>query len=319
MNRRRRRKAAALVLFSGGLDSILAVKILRAQDVDATPVCFESHFFSGGKARQAAAAAGLDLRVEDISKLHLAVVKNPRYGRGAGMNPCIDCRLLMLKTAGEIMEKEGFDFVATGEVVGQRPMSQTRQSLETIDRQSGLAGKILRPLSAKLLPPTEAEIKGLVDRDKLYDLSGRSRKGQLALAKIFGIENIPQPGGGCILTDPEYARRLKELMANHPDFDGADARLLRHGRAVWQKDLLAVVARNQEECQNLKAMGRAGDWLFEPQNFSGPVVLIRSFGKKNGQGETLADSDRIKKMGQDFVRQYSKKVPSHPDILINDK
>jgi len=123
------------------------------------------------------------------------------------------------------MEKEGFDFVATGEVVGQRPMSQTRQSLETIDRQSGLAGKILRPLSAKLLPPTEAEIKGLVDRDKLYDLSGRSRKGQLALAKIFGIENIPQPGGGCILTDPEYARRLKELMANHPDFDGADARL----------------------------------------------------------------------------------------------
>ena len=318
MSRRRKQKTAALVLFSGGLDSILAVKILRAQDIDAMPVCFESHFFSADKAQSAAAAAGLDLRVEDISKSHLSIVKNPCHGRGAAMNPCIDCHLLMIKIAGGIMAREGFDFIATGEVLGQRPMSQHRQSLAIIDRQSGLVGKILRPLSAKLLAPTEAEINGLVDRDGLYDLSGRSRRGQLALAKKFGIKNIPQPGGGCILTDAEYARRLEELMRRQPDFGGDDARLLRHGRAVWQKDLLAVIARNQAECQNLKIMARAGDWLFEPQNFPGPTVLVRSFGKKNGQGETLPDSGEIKKMGQDFVRRYSKKVPAHPDILITD-
>jgi len=319
MNRRRKQKTTALVLFSGGLDSILAAKILRAQDIDAMPVCFESYFFSAAKARQATAAAGLDLRVEDISKSHLAVVKNPRYGRGAAMNPCIDCHLLMLKTAGEIMGREGFDFVATGEVVGQRPMSQTRRSLEIIDRQSGLAGKILRPLSAKLLAPIEAEINGLVNRDGLYGLSGRSRRGQLALAKKFGIKDIPQPGGGCVLTDAEYARRLKELMANCPNFDGADARLLRYGRAIWQDGRLVMIARDQKECQNLKVMARRGDWLFEPQNFSGPTVLIRNFGKKIGQGETLASLGEIKKMGQDFVRRYSKKVPSYPDILITDQ
>lgn len=318
MNRRRKQKTAALVLFSGGLDSILAVKILRAQDIDATPVCFESHFFSADKAQSAAAASGLDLRVEDISKSHLSIVKNPRHGRGAAMNPCIDCHLLMIKIAGGIMAREGFDFIATGEVLGQRPMSQHRQSLAIIDRQSGLAGKILRPLSAKLLAPTEAEINGLVDRDGLYDLSGRSRRGQLALAKKFGIKNIPQPGGGCILTDAEYARRLEELMRRRPNFGGNDARLLRYGRAVWQKDLLAVIARNQAECQNLKIMARAGDWLFEPQNFPGPTVLVRSFGKKNGQGFTLAVLGEIKKMGQDFVRRYSKKVPPRPDILITD-
>ena len=318
MNRRRKQKTAALVLFSGGLDSILAVKILRAQDIDATPVCFESYFFSADKAQSAAVASGLDLRVEDISKSHLSIVKNPRHGRGAAMNPCIDCHLLMIKIAGGIMAREGFDFIATGEVLGQRPMSQHRQSLAIIDRQSGLVGKILRPLSAKLLAPTEAEINGLVDRDGLYDLSGRSRRGQLALAKKFGIKNIPQPGGGCILTDAEYARRLEELMRRRPNFGGNDARLLRYGRAVWQKDLLAVIARNQAECQNLKIMARAGDWLFEPQNFPGPTVLIRNFGKKNGQGETLPDSGEIKKMGQDFVRRYSKKVPSRPDILITN-
>lgn len=318
MNRRRKQKTAALVLFSGGLDSILAVKILRAQDIDATPVCFESHFFSADKAQSAAAASGLDLRVEDISKSHLSIVKNPRHGRGAAMNPCIDCHLLMIKIAGGIMAREGFDFIATGEVLGQRPMSQHRQSLAIIDRQSGLAGKILRPLSAKLLAPTEAEINGLVDRDGLYDLSGRSRRGQLALAKKFGIKNIPQPGGGCILTDAEYARRLEELMRRRPNFGGNDARLLRYGRAVWQKDLLAVIARNQAECQNLKIMARAGDWLFEPQNFPGPTVLVRSFGKKNGQGFTLAVLGEIKKMGQDFVRRYSKKVPPRPDILITN-
>jgi len=321
MNHKRKQKTTALVLFSGGLDSILAAMILQEQGIAAAPICFESYFFSGDKARPAAAAAGLDLRVEDISKSHLSIVKNPRHGRGAAMNPCIDCHLLMVKTAGEIMAREGFDFIATGEVLGQRPMSQHRQSLAIIDRQSGLAGKILRPLSAKLLAPTEAEINGRVDRDGLYDLSGRSRRGQLALAAKFGIKNIPQPAGGCVLTDAEYARRLEEMMRRQPDFDGDDAKLLRHGRAVWQKDRLAMIARNQGECQNLKIMARAGDWLFEPQNFSGPTVLIRNFGKKIDQGETLAnlsEINEIKKMGQDFVRRYSKKVPSRPDILITN-
>lgn len=312
------KRTRGLVLFSGGLDSILAAKILQEQKIEITPLCFESYFFSCDSARSAAKLNGLKLRVENISEEHLKIVKNPRYGRGAAANPCIDCHLLMLKTAKRIMDKEGFDFIATGEVMGQRPMSQNRQSLEIIDRQSGLAGEILRPLSAKLMAPAVAETEGLVNRDALYGLSGRSRQGQLELAKKFGVKNIPQPGGGCILTDSDYGRRLKELAINYPDFGGDDAQILRFGRVAWENNLLIVIARDENDCRQLEAAAKKGDWLFMPQNFSGPTVLIRQFGKKIGQGETLTNSDKIKQIGHDYVLRHSKKIPPAPEISMTD-
>jgi tRNA U34 2-thiouridine synthase MnmA/TrmU len=304
-----KRTARGLVLFSGGLDSILAAKILQAQKIEISPICFESYFFDCAKAKIAAAENGLPLRVVDISEKHLAIVKKPKHGRGAGANPCIDCHLLMLKTAREIMEAEGFDFVATGEVLGQRPMSQNKLSLEIIERESGLAGKLLRPLSAKLLPETGAETRGLVDRGKLFDIFGRSRQAQLALAQKYGIKNIPQPAGGCVLTDPEYGRRLKDLMAKRPDFCGNDAEILRCGRIFWVDDFLIVVARDKNECDLLKEKSQKGDWVFEPENFSGPAVLIRGFGAG-------FDFQEIVALGKKYVFLHSniKKIPADPKI-----
>lgn len=299
------------MLFSGGLDSILAAKILREQSVDVTPVCFESYFFSCGRAKTVAEKNGLDLRVEDISEEHLQIVKNPRHVRGAAMNPCIDCHLLMLTNAGRIMDREGFDFVATGEVIGQRPMSQNSQALGIIDKESGLTGKILRPLSAKLMPPTDAEDKKLIDRDALYGISGRSRKDQLDLAGKFNIKDVPQPGGGCILTDVEYGWRLKELMQKNPDFNGGDAIILRLGRVFWEGDALAVVARDQKDCQALEKAARKGDWLFMPQNFSGPTVLIRDFDKI-----TKENSSTLKEWGCRLVLCYSKKKPFKSEVSV---
>ena len=309
------KKTNALVLFSGGLDSILAVKILQDQGIKTTPLCFESEFFSCDKAREAAKENGIEIRIADISQKHWEIVKNPRYGRGAGANPCVDCHLLMLATAKEIMDREGFDLVATGEVMGQRPMSQNKLSMEVAEKQSELAGRLLRPLSAKLLPETEAEARKMIDRAKLYDFSGRSRRPQLALAARFGIKSIPQPAGGCVLTDPEYGRRLKELMADYPDLGGCDARLLRHGRVVRAGDLLAMIARDKNECGALKQQVCAGDCLFAPENFSGPTVLIRDLAKICS-GKIAAPFEVVKKLGRDLVLRHSKKIPPVPKISI---
>lgn len=302
------------MLFSGGLDSLLVTKILQAQGIEATPVCFESYFFSCEKAKECAQKNGIKLRVEDISEAHLKIVKNPDYGRGAGANPCIDCHLLMIQIAGKIMVQEGFDFIATGEVVGQRPMSQNQRSLSIITQKSGLSDKILRPLSAKLLPPIDAENDGLVDRNRLYGLSGRSRRSQLALAKIFNIQHIPQPGGGCILTDSEYGRQLKILTEKNQNFTGSDAKILRRGRVIWQGDLLVIIARDQNECQDLKNLAQIRDFFFEPRNFSGPAVLIRDFGKRRDMNENLFYHKKIAAMGREYVLRYSKKIPLSPEI-----
>ncbi|MFZ3073845.1 MAG: hypothetical protein WA093_01800 [Minisyncoccales bacterium] len=303
------KKAKALALFSGGLDSILAVKILEAQGTEVAPICFISYFFSSMNAQKAAFAIGMRLRVEDISVPHLEVVRNPVHGYGGAINPCIDCHLLMLKTAKAIMDKEGFDFVATGEVLGERPMSQNRQSLVTVERESGLSGILLRPLSAKLLPETAPETNGLVDRGRLYDISGRSRRPQMEIAKQFGIIDIPQPGGGCILTETDYRQRLRKLISIKPGFDGSDAKVLQNCRPIWEGDVLFAVARNQTDCAALKGLIKFGDFLFEPQNFPGPIVLARNFG-------AAACQDEIKAAGKKYILQYSKKALQNPEITV---
>jgi len=280
---------------------MLSAKILKEAGIEVTPLCFKSFFFSSKAAEKAAKQIGLKLKVVDFSKEHLKMVKNPKHGRGSGINPCIDCHLLMIKTAGKIMKKEGYDFVATGEVLGQRPMSQNLNSLNLIEKQSGLKGLIVRPLSVKVLPPTIPEIKGMLKREDMYGISGRGRHGQIELAKKFKIKEYPSPAGGCILTDPNYSDKLSELLKRVPKFNGNDAEVIKFGRVFWKKDLLIIVARDERECIELTKLRKKGDVVLEPNNFSGPTVLVRKY-KKSSQNEMID-------CGIEYICEYSKNVP----------
>ena len=187
-------------MMSGGLDSQLAVRVLQRAGAEVEGVCFETPFFSSANARKAAAALGVKLHVLDFTEDEVGLLENPPHGFGGAMNPCIDCHATMIRRAGELMTSLGFDFVSTGEVMGQRPMSQNRQSLCTVEKSSGLKGRLIRPMSAKF------------DREKLLDIHGRSRERQIALAKEFGITDYPSPAGGCKLTEEAYGRKLRDLM-----------------------------------------------------------------------------------------------------------
>lgn len=303
-----KRPARALVLFSGGLDSILAVKILERQGIDVSALVFTSYFFDAKPAEKSAQENNIKLKTVDFSDEHFEIIKNPRYGRGAGMNPCIDCHLLMLKIAKTIAKKEKYDLIATGEVLGQRPMSQNFRALQLIEKKAGLAEKILRPLSAKVLPETEMEkyprARLLVDRTKLYGVSGRSRKDQIELTKKYEIKYYPSPAGGCILTDKEYSKKLRDLLENIKNPEPSDFELLRIGRHFWEGNTKIILGRNHEENLALKKIaeknlsaGEAGDVLIEPKDIPGPTALIR--GKRNK--ETL---DSAKKL----LLKYTKKT-----------
>ncbi|MBU0476433.1 tRNA 4-thiouridine(8) synthase ThiI [Patescibacteria group bacterium] len=302
----------ALLLFSGGLDSILSAKILEQQKIKVVPLCFESYFFNCKLAEKSAKALRLELKIKDFSQSHLKIIKRPCFGFGSGVNPCIDCHLLMLKKAKEIMGKEGFDILATGEVLGQRPFSQNQRALHLIEKEAGLKDQILRPLSAKLLPETTYEKKGLVKRAKLFGFQGRSRKPQIALAKSFKVKEFPSPAGGCILTELQYSQKLKILFKKAPDFDSKDCQILRRGRAFWQKDSLILVGRDEKDNKEIRRLSekKKRDIILEPENFPGPTVLIRGFGKKV-QKETI-------KKARELLLNYSKKLPKTIRIVLNE-
>lgn len=308
MTTEKKKTTRALVLFSGGLDSMLAAKILQKQGINITLVCFTSYFFSSEQAKRSAAQLKMPLRVIDISDEQLTIVKNPSYGRGSAFNPCIDCHILMLKCAKKIMTAENFDLVATGEVLGQRPMSQNKESLKLIEKESGLTKKLLRPLSARLLEETDAEREGLVKRAELGAIAGRSRQPQINLAKQFGIASIPQPAGGCILTDKNYAQALARLFEINPAANGDDIKLLSAGRIFYDGKILIIVARNQAESEVLPSLRKSGDIIAIPENFSGPTVLIRNF---NGNNMAM-----INKLAKEYIFHFSKKPAVNPRILI---
>lgn len=292
----------AILLFSGGLDSMITSQILSKQKIKVIPVCFYSYFFDCQRAKKSAEILGLKLKTIDFSEEHLKIIKSPKYGRGKGLNPCIDCHLLMIKEAKKLLKKTNSDFIATGDVLGQRPFSQNLKALKIIEEKSGLGGLILRPLSAQLLPATFPEKRGWVKREALFGIKGKSRTPQLLLAKEFDIKEFPTPSGGCILTNLEYSEKLKELFKMVPDCDGNDCQLLRKGRVFWKKDdynnVLIVVARNEKDCLELKKMKKETDVLLEPQNFSGPVVLVRGFFKKANK--------KIIQDAKELLLQYSK-------------
>jgi tRNA U34 2-thiouridine synthase MnmA/TrmU len=276
----------AIALLSGGLDSILAVKLILDQGIAVEGVNFLTLFCaskseSRGEAQKAAAKLGIDLEVFSLSQEYLEMVKHPQYGYGKNVNPCIDCRIFMLKEAGEYMKARGASFLITGEVLGERPMSQRRDALRIVERDSGLKGLILRPLSAKLLEPTLPEERGWVDRQKLLALKGRSRKPQMELAAGFGLDEYPSPAGGCLLTDPGFAGRFRDLLKyDDPTLNGVQ--LLKIGRHFrLSPGLKIIVGRNDQENKRLITLSQEGDHLFRLKEFPGPLTLARGFLKED--------------------------------------
>jgi tRNA U34 2-thiouridine synthase MnmA/TrmU len=264
----------AIGLFSGGLDSMLAAEVVRRLNIDVLAVTFETPFFSAKKARLAAEQINLPLQVQDITVAHLCMLKSPRYGYGKNMNPCIDCHTLMLNFTGKMMEETGADFIFTGEVLGQRPMSQGKQSLYVVAKNSGYADYILRPLCAQLLEPIKAETEGKIDRSKLLSIQGRGRKPQMQLAHDFGILSYAPPAGGCLLTDPMFTKRLRDLFSHQENQQIRDFELLKYGRHFRINDnCKIIVGRNSADNDALNTLTTKDDHVLFTADFPGPQVI----------------------------------------------
>ncbi|MDQ5985528.1 MAG: tRNA sulfurtransferase [Syntrophus sp. SKADARSKE-3] len=277
-------KVLALSLFSGGLDSIISVKVIREQGIAVEGITYETPFFSADKARSAAKLIDLPLSVLNFTEEHLEMLKNPRYGYGKNMNPCIDCHTLMLKKTGALMTDMGADFIFTGEVLGQRPMSQGRQSLHVVAKNAGYPDVILRPLSARLLPETKPEKEGKVDRQRLLAIEGRGRKVQMALAARYGISDYAAPAGGCLLTDPMFTKRLRDLMDQIKDPPIRQIELLKYGRHFRiNESIKIIVGRNSADNETIETLSRPGDALIQMENLPGPSVLIVDGGNEESR------------------------------------
>ncbi len=281
--------AKAIGCISGGLDSTLAVCLIQRQDIavialHAMHLWYPARLEPGTKPRAVRAIEALGVRAEmiDATEADLEMVRRPKFGLGKRMNPCIDCRIWTLRQAKALMEAERADFVFTGEVLGQRPMSQNRQAMQLAERKADLTDLLVRPLCAKRLAPTKAEREGILDRTRLLGIVGRSRKEQMALAQEFGVTDYPPPAGGCLLTDPAFAYRLRELMARKEPTP-ADVELLKVGRHFRLDDgTLVVVGRHYEDNLRLDPLFRDGDVRIEPADIAGPTTLLRgSAGKAN--------------------------------------
>ncbi|MGL5152575.1 MAG: tRNA 4-thiouridine(8) synthase ThiI [Clostridium sp.] len=286
----------ALAMISGGLDSILAAKLIKDQGIEVIGICFKSYFFNEENAKRMVKQIDIPLEVVDFSEEHFVMVKNPKHGWGKNINPCIDCHAMMMRHSGELLKKFQADFIITGEVLNQRPMSQNRQALNIVKRESGFSDKILRPLCALNLDATEMENKGLVNREKLLDISGRSRKRQMELADIWGITEYPSPAGGCKLTEPNYAIRLKEVIDRKGDATPKDISLLRFGRhLITPNGVKIIVSRTGEEATAMKSFMNENDTVFYASSHMGAMVMI---------SEESNDEDRV--LACRLAARYSK-------------
>ncbi|NYZ74938.1 hypothetical protein H0O03_01615 [Candidatus Micrarchaeota archaeon] len=266
------------MLLSGGLDSLVAAKLLLDQGIELEGLNFTSPFCTCGGAAGGCAAAtrsakqlGIPLKIVAKGMDYLQIVEHPKHERGRALNPCIDCRIYALKKAKEYCKEVDADFIATGEVAGQRPMSQTRYKLQLIEKEAGLDGLVVRPLSAKLLPPTIPEQKGLVDREKLLAVGGRGRKTQMELAKKnnYGYDC---PAGGCLLTEREYSRKLVDLFEHKP-YSLRDVLLLRIGRH-YRLNEKAKVVLGRNEAENALLQKMTGDNALLEPDFPAPTALV---------------------------------------------
>lgn len=272
----------AIALISGGLDSILAARVAKEAGIEVIPIHFKIPFCHRDKAvsrfdassRLISLALGVELRSVDISEDFMRMLVNPRYGFGAHMNPCIDCKILMLAKAKELSLEQGAGFVVTGEVLGQRPMSQHRAALKIIEKRSGLPGLVVRPLSARLLEETIPEKEGWIQREKLLDFSGRSRRAQMDLAEGFKIQGYPNASGGCLLTDAGFTRRIQDLI-RHKELTLHNVELLKIGRHFrLSSGVKLVVGRDEKEDRLLENLAQNGEYLFLPNDLlAGPSAL----------------------------------------------
>ncbi|MCF7836398.1 hypothetical protein K9N08_01345 [Candidatus Gracilibacteria bacterium] len=299
------KKPRTLVLFSGGLDSQIAVRLLQNAGCEVTALNFTSPFFSATKAEAAVKQLGIEIIVKDISEIHFKLLRDPPHGFGKNMNPCIDCHGLMFRLAGELAKKKKFQIVASGEVLGQRPFSQNKQALQVVEKIAGV--EILRPLSAKLLPETSYEKDGLINRKQLLDYGSKSRKPQIALAAEFGLKDYPAPAGGCILTEPGYARRLREFLERDPDATPEDVRLIRIGRfSPIGKRSFAMIGRGEVENVQLETLESLKIYLIKMQDFVGPTALVRI--KKPDDFENIFPelAQKIRNYGRDSKKHAGK-------------
>lgn len=269
---------------------MLAGLLLREQGIRVEWVAFETPFFSSAKAKAASRQTGIPLIVRNITPVYMEMLKAPPAGYGKNMNPCMDCHTLMFRLAGDIMKKKGIDFLFSGEVLGQRPMSQTRTSLRYVEKHSGLTGRILRPLSARKLQETVPERDGLVDRERLLDLSGRSRKPQIALAEAYGIKDYPAPAGGCLLTDPGYSRRLKDLFDNGHALTENELELLKYGRHFrLESGIKIVVGRTRQDNRLIyRHADPERDTIIRMKAVPGPTVIIPGGGDRETVSKAAA-------------------------------
>jgi len=281
----------ALALLSGGLDSILATKRVLDQGIEVVavyfvlPVVAEKEDYAGKTAKR----FGIPLIRVEVGDEYLDVIRNPKYGYGSGMNPCIDCRIYMLREAKRIAREVGAEFIVTGDVLGERPMSQYRKALILEEKEACLEGLILRPLSAKLLPETIPELEGWVDRNTLLAISGKSRKPQIALAEKFGLQDeYPSPSGGCLLTNKEFASKVRDLFAHKEKATTQDVLLLRIGRHFRFKDYKIIVGRNEDENKLLLELKKSKDYAFEVPGCGSPITILECSETKSKEAIELA-------------------------------
>jgi tRNA U34 2-thiouridine synthase MnmA/TrmU len=270
-------KSKVLVLLSGGLDSTLAVKSMIDQDLDVEVAIFSTPFCLCDKCSAGSVVKTFGLKSHSVilGQEYLDLIANPPRGYGSQMNPCIDCRIMMMIKAKELAKKLGAKCVVTGEVLDQRPFSQTKRAMELIERKAGMEGKILRPLSAKLLPETDFEKSGQVNRENLHAIQGRRRLPQMDLAKKWGVKDYPCPSGGCLLTDPRFAERLKDLLKYKKELKLDDVNLLKIGRHFRFDGSKFIVGRNEKENQNLLSFSNQNNLPYlEVVDYMGPITLL---------------------------------------------
>ncbi len=296
-------------MISGGLDSTLAAKVLLEQGVELCGLYLSAPWgcCDKTKAMKVAAQLGIPFMIEKLTDEYIQVIRKPKYGYGSSMNPCIDCRIYMFKKAKELMVRIGASFLVTGEVLGQRPMSQMRHSLFLIEKQAGLDRQIVRPLSAKVLPVTLAEEEGVIDREQLYGITGRSRKEQMELAVKLGILDYPNAAGGCLLTDKQFGDRVRDLFRFQEEVDLEDMELLRFGRHFRPTAFTKlIVGRNEEENATLTEYLAPGRVLYAPDQFPGPWVL-----------QVGPPDEGARRLALQLIRRYTKpeKLPADAQVI----
>ncbi|MBU0675352.1 MAG: thiamine biosynthesis protein [Proteobacteria bacterium] len=299
-------------MFSGGLDSILACRLVMAQGITVKAVRFVTPFFGyellareDQYRKTTYEKYGIDVTLREVNTPYLQMLKAPAHGYGKNFNPCVDCKILLAKTARELLDEFGASFIITGEVIGQRPMSQRSDTLRIIERDSGCEGLLVRPLCALNLKETKAEQQGLIDRERLLAFSGRTRQPQIKLAATFGIDDYPSPGGGCVLTDPILAKRISEFYEQGMPVRSRDIRLLLTGRQFrlpgggW-----LTLGRDEAENEALAMLVEPGDLILDPDDWPGPLGILRGSG---GEDQTLAAA---------LLKRYAKKGESLASVGV---